>query len=1034
MWRRIIPVLLAGALAGTAAASDARAPFLSLEHYGLDQGLSQLSVTSMAEDDAGFLWVGTQEGLNRFDGQRFAVHKRQPGSGMGLVSSSVDALAFGTDSQLWVGTNDAGLEIIDLRTGGRRHIGVAEGLPHPTVGRLVPDGDGGAWLGTDRGLFHVDAGQRRARLLGASAAVVGMQAASPGNTFALDAACGLWRLGPTRRERVPLEVTPEAACVGLQAAGDRLWLASTAGEVLQVSAEGRLLRRLLPVTPRSPGAPLTAMLLRADGELLLGYGDGALLRVAARGDRVPEWLSLDQALGSAIQSLYESRGGVLWVGTHTRGLFRARPLSAAVRRERMDDGDIAAWPGRSVRSFWRDERLELVGTDVGLAIRGAGETAWRTQAAIGATSVRAIVADGEGGWWIGTHRGLWRLDADLTAGHVPGLPDPRVTDVLVEPGQVWVATRGGLARFRDGAAVTEGVPPELSGVFLTSLMRDDRGWLWIGANERGLFRLGSDGTLEQLDPGNGRLPHNSIWSLHADAESFWVGTFSGGLLRLDREHDRVRSYTTREGLANDVIYRILPDARGRLWLSTNNGLSVLDPYAGVVQSLGPGDGLRNREYNSGAGFVDAEGTLYFGGTEGLDVIIPEALDLRSPPAQPMLTGLEVLGRRGGGPLPEAGRRFDTIYADRVALDPDDAVLALDLVAMDFTAPDAARLRYRLIGVHEDWVKTRGPQADGMLSHLSPGRYVLEIAAAGRDGRFGPSRRVQIEMPPPSWQHPLAYAGYALLLLAGITWLFTRAGARVREREARIVQLDRTVAERTAELKATNQKLQASNQELDQATRTDPLTRVSNRRDLQQWLARDGRQIAEEAAAADGGHPGLIFFMIDIDDFKRINDRHGHQAGDEVLVTFAARLGTLSRDRDVVVRWGGEEFLWLLRDLPAGDAAAVAERARRAIADEPFVLSGGQRLEVRCSIGFAPWPFCPAHPQTGAWERSVDLADRALYAAKAAGKNAWVGLVPGPVIDRAAVQALVAGTSPDQLPTGTVLMPHSTPGTPRFPAR
>ena len=141
------------------------------------------------------------------------------------------------------------------------------------------------------------------------------------------------------------------------------------------------------------------MLLRADGELLLGYGDGALLRVATREALVPEWLAVDQALGSAIQSLYESSGGVLWLGTHTRGLFRARPLSAAVRRERMDDGDIAAWPGRSVRSFWRDERFELVGTDVGLAMRTADEPKWRTQAAIGATSVRAIVPDGSIRTW-----------------------------------------------------------------------------------------------------------------------------------------------------------------------------------------------------------------------------------------------------------------------------------------------------------------------------------------------------------------------------------------------------------------------------------------------------------------------------------------------------------------------------------------------------------------------------------------------------------------------------------------------------------
>src|SRR5690606_22323968 len=155
-------------------------------------------------------------------------------------------------------------------------------------------------------------------------------------------------------------------------------------------------------------------------------------------------------------------------------------------------------------------------------------------------------------------------------------------------------------------------------------------------------------------------------------EAYWVGTFAGGLLRIDRDNDAVRSYTSADGLSNDVVYRILPDRRGRLWLSTNNGLNVLDPGTDVIQPLGPGDGLGNREYNSGAGRVDADGRLFFGGTEGRDVVDPAALDLTSPPATPVVAGLEVIGvRRGGTPAPD-GRRFDTLYAERVQMDPRDA--------------------------------------------------------------------------------------------------------------------------------------------------------------------------------------------------------------------------------------------------------------------------------------------------------------------------------------------------------------------------
>jgi hypothetical protein len=135
-----------------------------------------------------------------------------------------------------------------------------------------------------------------------------------------------------------------------------------------------------------------------------------------------------------------------------------------------------------------------------------------------------------------------------------------------------------------------------------------------------------------------------------------------------------------------------------------------------------------------------------------------------------------------------------------------------------------------------------------------------------------------------------------------------------------------------------------------------------------------------------------------------------------------------------VRWGGEEFLWMLRELHMHDAPAVAERIRRVIADQPFVLPSGLSLSITCSIGFAPWPFSPRHAVVGDWEQSVALADRALYAAKAAGKNAWVGLAPGPNLGPIGLESLLLGRAPDAMEPGSVRVLHSTPVAPRFPPR
>ncbi|MBW3549762.1 MAG: diguanylate cyclase [Proteobacteria bacterium] len=1025
---------------GAAAQRSPGQAFLSLERYTPEEGLSQYAITALAEDEHGLLWIGTQEGLNRYDGHRFVVLRNTPaGEAPELASSSIDALAVDGHSRLWVGTNDAGLQIIDLRTRASVRLGTADGLDHPTVRSILIDPAGGAWLGTASGIGRVDADLAAVQPLGASAPVVAMAFSADLEGHALDQDCRLWRLSPTRMHPQPAAVPEGASCVAMQPAGDGFWLATATRGLYRVDGDGQRVAHRPAGWLRRSSAELSALMQRPDGRWLLGYADGAVLQAPADWSAAPTRIAFDQPIDSAITGFHQYRSGVLWIGSSTSGLFRVRALSSTIRRDLVDEAAIATWPSDSVRSILRDGTRLLVGTDAGLVIRDGADADWRPIGAIGATSVRAIAPARRGGWWVGSHRGLWHLGANGRARAVDGLPHPHVTALLVEAGaggeQVWIATRGGLARMRNGVIDngildSDAVPSELRDQFLTSLMRDRNGRLWIGSNERGVYRIEPDGGVQHLGTHNGRLPHDSVWSLHADEQAVWLGTF-GGLLRLDPASDTVEAITERDGLSNNVIYRIEPDALGRLWLSTNLGISVLDPRSGIIQTLGRGDGLFNLEYNSGASFLGPDGLLYLGGTDGLDILDPAQLSPSSPPATPMVTGLRVLGRQGpvadAGPAPTPG----VLYAYRLELGHRDRVFQLDMVAVDFTAPDAARLRYRVAGIYDDWVHPRDAETTVVLSYLPPGDYPIEVQAAGRDGRFGPSRRLLLVMQPPPWRHPLAYAGYALLLLALLAWLVRRMRAKAREKHLQIERLNRTVAERTAALKQANHLLSRTNAQLESATRIDPLTRVSNRRDLHEWLERECPQLIGELAAPGAALRCMLFCVIDLDDFKRINDNHGHQVGDQVLVEVARRLRQVCRERDILVRWGGEEFLLLVRDAHMEDAARLAERVRRAIAEVPVTLASGQALAVTGSVGLAPWPLAPQWPLLGDWQQSVSLADRALYAAKSAGKNAWVGVVPGAEVDRACLQTLLAGAEPDSLPPGSIAVLHSTPVRPPF---
>ncbi|MBB1471752.1 diguanylate cyclase [Luteimonas sp. MC1782] len=1022
MARRLAAMVLL-LVAAPALAADLAAP-QRLEAFGPDEGLPQSTVNALAGDDQGFLWVATQDGLARFDGHRFQSWRRKRRDDQGLASSSIDALAFepGT-TRLWLGTDDTGVEIIHLPTWERVRFTRGDGLSNDRITSILVDPDGGAWIGTAGGLDHVGIAPRHVRKLGGGE-IAGVAALTQGGALALGRDCRLWHATPATLTALPHRGGSGSACIALQSGPEGAWIASERGGLALVDVrDGRRLRSYT-VGELQPGASvITALLRRRDGSVLVGFGNGAVAQLDAAG---PRPLQLDRDLGNPVVTLHESATDALWIGTYTSGLYFARPLSHVIRFGRSDAAQMQGWPSVSLRALWGEGGHLLVGTDNGLMQQRAAGGEWMQVPGFEGRTVRVIGRAIDGGWWIGTHDGLWHWPGGGAPRRIPGLPDPRIDAMLVEGGTVWVATRGGLARVSNGEVVEDPALAPLAGRQVTALLRDDDR-LWIATNTGGLW---------QLDAGAVAAPsrhaglHHSLWSLAADDDALWVGSYSHGLYRIDRGSGAIRNYSDRDGLANNVVYAILRDAAGRLWLSTNNGLSVVAPGDGSIQVLGPRDGLQNREYNSGSAFRDRGGLLYFGGTRGLDVLDPDRLPAQSPSARAVLTTLRISPSGAGGDE-AAPVESDIVYADRLSLAWRDRMFSIAMTSIDFGAAEVAQLRYRMRGLHDAWVYPRAPRAEFSVSSLPPGDYVLEVEAAGRDGRYGDTRRLELRMAPPWWRHDLAYAGYALAVLALFALLVRRAGSAVRRERRQVELLERTVAERTAQLQEANLRLSTTNAQLDIATRRDPLTRISNRRDLQDWLGREAGALRTAIEQAGGEPERLVFFMIDIDDFKRVNDRHGHQAGDEVLVHFADRLRLLSRDHDLLVRWGGEEFLLITRFTRVADAAQLAERIREAIAGQPIRVAPGLVLPLTCSIGFAPWPFALECPDVGDWEACVGLADRCLYAAKRGTKDAWVGVVPGPRPDRAGVQALLAGASPGEVGEECAQVLHSGTVAPGF---
>jgi diguanylate cyclase (GGDEF)-like protein len=478
----------------------------------------------------------------------------------------------------------------------------------------------------------------------------------------------------------------------------------------------------------------------------------------------------------------------------------------------------------------------------------------------------------------------------------------------------------------------------------------------------------------------------------------WIDTAVTGLHRLrDWQADpaRFERISERHGIVGPPFgVNLLQDARGRIWTQ----LHVYDPAKDSLYQLTPVDGV-----NIGTPWFNAyarlrSGRFLFGGSKGLLAVDPEGFDPShfAPPL--VVSDVQVNGRvRRVGQLSEG-----------LTLTPQDRSFSVEFAALDYSDPLRLRYVYRLQGFDPDWLSARPDRRAASYSNLAPGDYVLRVRATNRSGAWSPHElAIPVRVAPAWWQHwwfrTLVLGLCVALVVAVVQW-------RTRHLRWRQAELQAKVRERTAELESLTERLRTESAALQEASLTDPLTGLRNRRflmrhvdvDVAVSMRRYEDQRQRGLPAPDDAD--LLFFMVDIDYFKEVNDRFGHAAGDAVLMQMRSRLEQVFRDADYMVRWGGEEFLMVARWISRERATDLAERARRAVAEQPFTLDDGQRIDCTCSLGFACFPIAPRFPHLLDWSETVSLADAALLLAKGRGRNGWVGVRDAGALDEAQLRA------------------------------
>lgn len=827
----------AGAIAHDREAGDP-VPRVSVRtHYfeviAPEEPLAQNLVTAIAQTPDGFLWIGTQGGLHRYDGYRFTLYEHDPQEPGSLADGFVSALAVDREGFLVVGGGRGSLQRLEAHGNRFEPVGPAsETAARGHVGRLVPTADGALWIASRRGIERLDADGRSTVVLedatsGFDFVQPRSMVALPDGLLAAATGDGLALIDPANLSIRP--IAPGIPRVYSLAVGcDGLLRIGTLGGLYLLDRDGAL-RRLWPVeSDETPGGPVHGLVEDAEGRWWLavfGAGLAILDPRTGRVDRLRHAHGIDGTLPEdSIRHLFLDHLGLLWIGGETRGLIRANPAGA--RFTLVTDQN----PGRSfaatngIRSLWQSSDGALwVGTDgdglkrIDLETRAIGYYRDALLAPLPNGSrgrelrINAIVPMADGRLWLPSNRGVLEFDPSSASTRLAWPTDPGTRAarqharmaVLDPDGHVWIATwQDGLVRFDPKTGSQQGWRHDpdradsLSHDSVIELYRDRKGMLWVGT---------LDG-LDRLDPGTGRLtrmpragsgpgaPAGDVVRgvVETSDGSLWFASH-GGLSRLapdqrDAEAPAFERLTPREGLPARMIYDLLPAPDERtLWLATNRGLVRMDLATREFRRYGIEDGLQGLEYNGGAALTLADGRLAFGGVAGLNVFDPSARRAERPASPLVLTRLSLGDRLLAAP---AGG-----WSNPIRLDEAERTLRFEFAVLDFAAPRRNRFEQRLEGLQPDW-ESLGTRNELMLSALPPGSYRLRVRAWDSEGQPAANELdLPFVVPAPWWQTPAARAAMvavALLLVGGLIVAGQRRLARerahaaaLREREERL---------------------------------------------------------------------------------------------------------------------------------------------------------------------------------------------------------------------------------------------------------
>ncbi|WP_394192759.1 diguanylate cyclase domain-containing protein [Pseudoalteromonas atlantica] len=959
-----------------------------VKQWNIKNGLPSQSLKSVVQDEQGYMWLGTQFGLSRFDGNTFTNYNTL--NTPFLPSNGINKLIIDSEGYLWVGTKK-GIVVVDPQT-----MAAQEYIVKGPVRDVIEDSRGSIWIAAN-GLYFVPRNQIDLKLntntsnntVKASSVkqitgTVSQLALSPEGIWLVNER-QLLRLTNSSSDfaKLRLELTakvslPERVAQtiihDLTFLEGNLYLASELGAYF-LDLDDEL--RPFPL-PNANNSAVYKFMSDSDGALWISTYGRLLVRDNSGDWQWVEPSQLDQNIWFA--DLYRDNDNNVWLASFSEGLWLAHEgrierhsaisqmTEAVMAITKAPDGKLWVANRSGVGYFDLNKNFinQIPSNQYGRAVvndlhfdsgrlyiaTGRGVYFYENKTlftvpgrALRDNPVFAISNSSKDGLWLGTGRGMYRLSyGGITPfAYNAFLGSKFITYVLEQQNFGLIGTSKGAYYFTDRGIEKVGDQTSLESAYVTSILYLDGGAILIGSLNDGLFYRSTQGQWRQLDASNG-LPYGSIFSLRYDAslKRIWVSTMKG-------------------------VYRMPVEQ----FSADIESLKVEQVISSFDRQL---DGKAS-QCCTGLGHdavAEHNNSMWYPSLQGV-VEIPKDIELFGvkklrPKVESVTTGMRSVSVASLGDNPS----FNT----------DERDFTIKYTAIDYYAPSSIEFRYRLSGLDDDW-RYANSRREAIYTNLPPGAFLFQLEAKRQGEGWQNAKNAEYSFIVPKRFDETVY--FRLLITSTVILLFYLVFWVFRKQERRKqAALESLVTERTGELRQANDKLNQVNSQLKLVSHSDELTGLRSRRFLFDQLPKDIEHFQRNSQSLQAQGKSLVLLVINFDSFSKINDAYGPIGGDSCLQQMAALLNSRTQGSDYVARWSGDEFLLLLRDFKRSAIDKYVSDLCKAVAEHSFKLPSGESINLTASIGYSFYPLPLLGGQVIGWETSVNLADIALHQVKKRG--------------------------------------------------